>query len=143
MWCEDTNVICVVIAEDFYLIRTAMRCLLNQANDIEVVGEARHGVDAVELVEELKPDVLVLDSTITRLDALDIIAELRNAVLPTSVIVLATYSEVDHIQQTLEHGAKGYMLKRELLDELPVAIRAVVEGDRYLSPCIKEAIQDD
>jgi len=130
----------VLIAEDHLMVRAGIRALLEKAGDIHVLGEASHGQEAVELTEKLKPDVLVMDIMMPRMNgiqAAENIRKLRNTP-PTQILLLSMYSDKGLIYQALQTGVKGYVLKSSVSDELLNAVRAVAGGNTYLSESVSE-----
>ena len=130
----------VVIADDHNLVRQGIRALLEKAPDIEVVGEAEDGVEAVELAQSTLPDVVVMDISMPRLNGTQATQRIRGLRLPTKVVILSMYAEETLVRQALRFGAQAYVLKRAVADELLLAIRAATNGDTYLSPPIAGAI---
>ena len=126
----------VVIADDHNLVRQGIRALLEKAPDIEVVGEAEDGVEAVELAQSTLPDVVVMDISMPRLNGTQATQRIRGLRLPTKVVILSMYAEETLVRQALRFGAQAYVLKRAVADELLLAIRAATKGDTYLSPPI-------
>ena len=124
----------VVIADDHHLVRQGIRALLEKAGDIEVVGEAADGQEALELVERLLPDVLVLDIAMPHLNGVEAVGRLRSLGVKTQALVLSMYADDALVRHALRSGAKGYLLKRAVSDELLMAVRAVSRGDTFLSP---------
>jgi DNA-binding NarL/FixJ family response regulator len=136
-------VIHVVLADDHHLVRQGIRALLVQAGDIEVVGEAEDGQMAIELAQRLAPDVLVMDIGMPRMNGVDAIAQIHALRLPTQMLILSMYSDEILVRQALQNGARGYLLKRSVVEELLLAVRAVHRGETYLSPGISNAILAD
>jgi len=136
-------VIRVVVAEDHHLVRQGIRALVEKAHDIEVIGEAADGQEALELVDQLAPDVLVIDIAMPRLDGLQAIGRMHAHGVATQTVVLSMYSDETLVRQALRKGARGYLLKRSVAEELLLAIRAANRGDIYLSPAISRAIVTD
>lgn len=130
----------VIIADDHHLVRQGIRALLEKAEDIEVVGEAEDGQEAVELVERLAPDVLVLDIAMPRLNGSQAVGRVRALGVATQVVVLSMYSEETLVRQALRNGAKGYLLKQSVAEELLLAVRAASQGEIYLSPAISGSV---
>lgn len=124
----------VVIADDHHLVRQGLRALLEKAGDIEVVGEAADGPEALALVERLLPDVLVLDIAMPHLNGLETVGRLRSLEVKTQALVLSMYADEAFVRQALRNGAKGYLLKRAVTEELLLAVRAVSRGDTFLCP---------
>jgi DNA-binding NarL/FixJ family response regulator len=140
---NGTSRIRVLIVEDHHLVRQGIRSLLEKAEDIEVVGEAADGQEAVELTERLAPDVVVMDIAMPRMDGSQALVRIRALDAATQVIMLSMYSDEALVRQALRHGAKGYLLKRSVTEELLLAIRAASQGDTYLSPAISGPIIAD
>ena len=124
----------VVIADDHHLVRQGIRALLEKAGDIEIVGEAADGQEAIELVQRLLPDVLVIDIAMPRLNGVEAVGRLRGLGVKTRALILSMYSDATLVRQALHNGAKGYLLKRAVSEELLLAVRAVSRGDTFLSP---------
>jgi len=136
-------VIHVVLADDHNLVRQGIRALLVQAGDIEVVGEAEDGQTALELAQRLAPDVLVMDIGMPRMNGVAAIAQIHSLRLPTQILILSMYSDEILVRQALRNGARGYLLKRSVVEELLLAVRAIHRGETYLSPGISNAILAD
>lgn len=132
--------ISVVIADDHNLVRQGIRALLEKAAKIKIVGEASDGNQAVEICESLKPDVLVTDIVMPRLNGIQAVDRLREDKLPTRAIILSMYSDETMIRQALMKGAKGYVLKQAVADELLIAIHSAMQGETYLSPAISSIL---
>jgi len=133
----------VVVADDHNLVREGIRALLEKAGDIQVVGEAVDGHEAVELVRREAPDVLVMDIAMPRLNGIQAVEQLRAAGAATRIVILSMYSEEILVRQALQHGAKGFLLKGSVSEELLLAIRAANRGAVYLSPAISQAVLAD
>jgi DNA-binding NarL/FixJ family response regulator len=123
-----------VIADDHHLVRQGLRALLEKAGDIEVVGEAADGQEALELVRRLLPEVLVIDIAMPHLNGVEAVGRLRGLGVKTRALILSMYSDDTLVRQALRNGAKGYLLKRAVSEELLLAVRAVSRGDTFLSP---------
>jgi DNA-binding NarL/FixJ family response regulator len=136
-------VIRVIVADDHHLVRQGIRALLEKADGIKVVGEAADGQEAVELVERLVPDVLVMDMAMPRLSGNQAVGRVRALRVATQVVILSMYSDETLVRQALRNGAKGYLLKRSVTEELLLAIRAASRGEIYLSPAISRSIVAD
>jgi DNA-binding NarL/FixJ family response regulator len=124
----------IVIADDHHLVRQGLRGLLERAGDVEVVGEAADGQEALELVQRLLPDVLVIDIAMPHLNGIEAVLRLRGLGLKTRTLVLSMYDDEILVRQALRNGARGYLLKRAVSEELLLAVRAVSRGDTFLSP---------
>ena len=130
----------VIVADDHHLVRQGIRMLLEKADDIEVVGEAEDGQEAVEMAERLTPDVLVMDISMPRLNGTQATERIHSRGLATQVVILSMHADETIVRQALRYGAKGYVLKRAVAEELLLAVRAAHLGDAYLSPPIAGSI---
>ena len=133
----------VVVADDHHLVRQGIRMLLEKANDIEVVGEAQDGQEAVEMAERLTPNVLVMDISMPRLNGTQATERIHSRGLATQVVILSMHADETIVRQALRFGAKGYVLKRAVAEELLLAVRAANLGDTYLSPPIAGAMLNE
>ena len=130
----------ILIAEDHHLVRQGIRALLEKSDDIQVVGEAQDGQEAVEQAAKLKPDVVVMDLSMPRLNGTQATEQIRAAHLPSQVVMLSMYSDDALVRQALRSGAKGYLLKRSVAEELLLAVRAAARGETFLSSTISGSI---
>ena len=132
----------IVIADDHNLVRQGIRALLETApeGDVKVVAEADNGIEALSLTKRLRPDVLVLDFAMPDMNGPEVLAQLSELNLPTKVLILSMYSSEMLVLLVLEKGAKGYLRKKAVSDELLTAIRMVSRGDTYLSPTMSKAL---
>lgn len=128
--------ITVVVADDHYLVRQGVRALLDNADGIQVVGEAENGEQALQLVEELTPDVVVMDISMPEMDGIKATEKIQALKKPTRVVILSMYANMDLVEQALKKGATGYLLKRSTTAELVKAVEAAKEGRRFLSAAI-------
>jgi DNA-binding NarL/FixJ family response regulator len=133
----------VLLADDHHLVRKGIRALLEKTDDIEVVGEAMDGEQAVEMAERLGPDVLIIDIGMPRLNGIQAIERICALGLNTQTIVLSMHSDESLVRQALRNGARGYLLKRSVTEELLLAVRAASQGETYLSPGVSEILLGD
>lgn len=134
--------ITVVIAEDQQIVREGLLALLATESDLQVVGEAQDGIDAITIVEKLKPDILLLDIGMPGLNGLDVTRQLGRRVTETKIIILSSHGDETMVRKGLQYGAAAYLLKASSADELVRAIREVQQGNRYLSaPLVNRAIE--
>lgn len=125
----------VVLAEDHQMFRQALGQVLAESG-ITLLGEAGNGREAVELVQELEPSVVVMDISMPRLNGIEATTQIRAAAPKTRVIILSRFAEQGQVVRALRAGANGYLLKNDAIDELLIAINAVDRGDLYLSPAV-------
>jgi DNA-binding NarL/FixJ family response regulator len=126
----------VLLADDHPALRLGMRMLLDRAPDVEVVGEAQDGEEALAPIEELRPDVAVLDCKLPGLSGPEVAREIRRRGLPVRVLALSSYDDDRYVRGMLEAGAAGYLLK----EEAPETIVAAVRGEGYFSPPVAAKI---
>jgi len=132
----------VLIADDHVLVREGIRALLKGYDDIEVVGEASDGAEAVQRAVELNPDVILLDVAMPGLGGLEVTPELRKTVPSAKILVLTQYDNREYVFRFLRMGAAGYALKKGAGNDLVSAIRAVQRGERFLDPSVAGAVID-
>jgi len=130
----------VLIAEDHLMVRAGIRALLEKAGDIYVMGEASNGQEAIEMTQEHKPDVLIMDIMMPRMNGIQAAENIRELKLPTNILILSMYSDAGFVHQALQSGVKGYLLKSSVSDELLWAVHAVANGQTYLSSPISEIV---
>jgi DNA-binding NarL/FixJ family response regulator len=132
----------VLLADDHVLVRAGIRGLLERLPDIEVVGEAGDGHEALQLVESLRPDILLLDVGMPGLNGLEVAVRL-GANRSARVIVLSMHTSEEYVLRALRAGCAGYLLKASAISELEIAVRAVARGETYLSPQVSKHVVDD
>lgn len=133
----------VLIADDHAILREGLRALLRLHDDIEVVGEAADGREAVDLAATLRPDVVLMDIAMPGLGGLEATIELRRILPDVKVIVLTQYDDREYLRRFLQAGVSGYLLKKTAGSELASAIRAAYRGGLVLDPAVaKEALAE-
>jgi len=132
----------IVLVDDHQIVRKGIKAILDTQADFTVVGEGGDGLMAIELVEKLHPDILVLDVMMGGINGLEVSRQLCKKAPQTKIVVLSMYSDESYVLEALRSGAKAYVLKDNTADELVHAIHEVALGHRYLSaPLSERAIQ--
>ena len=126
------DIIRVILADDHTVVRRGLKAVLGTAKDIEVIGEARNGREAIALAERFKPDVVVMDLDMDDMGGADALKEIVEKGLPVRVLVLTMHAEEEYLVPLLEAGAAGYLVKSVADRELVDAVRAVAKGDMYV-----------
>ncbi len=130
----------VLIADDQRVVRDGLRMLVGLIDDVEVVGAACDGAEAVRLAEEHRPDVVLMDLRMPGTDGIAATADLRQRLPSTRVLVLTTYADEDAIVPALQAGARGYLTKDASAEQIEAAIRAVHAGQTHLDPAVQERL---
>jgi len=130
----------ILIVEDHTLLRAGLKALLSQDPDIEIVGEAENGRDAVRLVGTLAPDLVLTDLSMAGMNGIESIVDIKRRYPDVRVLVLTIHKTDEYIFAALRAGANGYILKDASHDELRIAIRSVLNGKTYLSPDISAKV---
>jgi DNA-binding NarL/FixJ family response regulator len=130
----------IVIAEDHTILREGLRALLSSSPDFEVVGEAEDGREAIRCVEKLKPDLILTDLSMPRMNGMEAIREIKKQSPKTKILVLTVHRTEEYILATLKAGADGYLLKDSTHTELMMAVKNVISGKHYISPGISEKV---
>jgi DNA-binding NarL/FixJ family response regulator len=138
-----TKEITVVLADDHGIVREGIAAFCASRPDLHVIGQGSDGVEAVELILDLKPDFAVLDLNMPRLGGLDVIRRVRQAKSATKLLVLSISREENIIREVFRSGANGYLLKDGPARHLFEAINYVLDGGQYLSPLIRREIFDN
>lgn len=132
----------VLLAEDHNVVREGLRLLLSAQPDIEVVGEARNGADALEAARRACPDVAILDISMPELDGLQAAERIRLACPDTRILILSMHESDAYFFRALEVGAAGYVLKKAASDDLLNALRAVARGEAFFYPSLTRKLLD-
>jgi two-component system response regulator NreC len=133
----------VLLAEDHTIVRQGIASLLKAESDMEVVGEASNGLEAIELTQKLVPDVVLMDIGMRHLNGLEATREIKKLSPSVKVLVLTMYDNEEWIFQILRAGASGYLIKDSAMTDLTSALRSVYQGDSYLSPSISKKVIEE
>ena len=133
----------ILLADDHAVVRQGFKMILNAQADMEIVGEAGNGRQAVELAEQLRPDVVVMDVAMPELNGIEATRRLASSVPHARVVALSMHKDSVYVREILRAGARGYLLKDSGAADLVAAIRAVASGESYLSPAVSNAVLDD
>jgi DNA-binding NarL/FixJ family response regulator len=125
------------------MVRQGFRLILSQAPDIEVVGEASHGVEAVTLTGELQPDVVILDVALPGMNGIEVVRQIRQNSPRCNLLMLSMHKDAVYVRESLRAGARGYLLKDSIDKDLLDAVRAVARDDGFLSPSISGTVLED
>jgi DNA-binding NarL/FixJ family response regulator len=128
----------IVLADDHHVVRQGLRALLEGQPDFQLVGEAGDGLEAVQLTERLKPDVLIIDLMMPSLNGLEATRQIGQRSPHTRVVILSMHANEAYVLEALRNGAAGYVLKDSSAADLVQAVREVVAGRRYLSAPLSE-----
>jgi DNA-binding NarL/FixJ family response regulator len=131
------------LADDHTILRDGVRALLSAEHDIEVVGEASDGIEVIEQVARLAPDVVVMDMVMPRMNGLDATRQVKKRYPDVKILILSMYDDDEYVQQVIQAGASGYVLKRVAADDLVQAIREVNRGSSFLHPPIAAKLIED
>ena len=137
---STTSTIRVLLADDHDILRQGLKLLLGMQPEMEIVGEARTGLEAVEMAHKLKPDVVVMDITMAGKDGLEACQRIRSQIPETQVLMLTMHESEEYFLQALRMGAAGYLIKKVAPTELHMAIRAVARGGAFLYPGLAKAL---
>jgi DNA-binding NarL/FixJ family response regulator len=130
----------IVIAEDHTILREGLKSLLSSNPDFEIIGEAEDGREAIRCVEKFKPDLILMDLSMPRINGLDAIKEIKKRFSETKILVLTVHKTEEYILASLKSGADGYILKDSTHAELVLAVKNVLSGKHYISPGISEKV---
>lgn len=133
----------ILLADDHTVVRRGFGLILSKEPDLEIVGEATNGREAVELAERLQPDVAVLDVSMPELNGIEATRRIGVVSERTRVLALSMHRDAVYVRETLRAGARGYIVKDADDDAFLVAVRAVARGDGYVSPSVADAVLSD
>src|SRR5437588_11282318 len=137
---STTSTIRVLLADDHDILRQGLKLLLGMQPEIEIVGEARTGLEAVEMAHKLKPDVVVMDITMAGMDGLEACRRIRSQIPETQVLMLTMHESEEYFLQALRMGAAGYLVKKAAPSDLQMAINSIAQGGAFLYPGLAKAL---
>jgi two-component system response regulator NreC len=140
---NEPEKITVLIADDHTIVREGLARILNEATNIQVVGEAVDGREAVDKALEVEPDIVLLDLSMPRLHGLEALRQIRRRSPKTKCLVLSMHKNEAYVRQALQGGASGYILKDSAAEDVVSAIRAVHTGECFLSPGVSKLVIED
>lgn len=133
----------VLLVDDHAILREGIRYLLSASGEVEVIGEAQDGVEALEMVERLKPDAVLMDIAMPRMNGIEATTELKRRHRELPVLILSMYDSEEYVLPILKAGASGYVLKRSAAQELVSALKAVVAGQVILHPDVARTVMEN
>jgi len=133
----------ILLVDDHSVVRGGLRSIIEAAGDMEVVGEAADGRQAIARAEKLSPDVIVLDIIMPLLNGVEATRRLVQSLPDAKVLILSTYSDEEQVQQLIEAGASGYLVKQSASGELLTAIRGIHRGGAYFSPALCKGVLEE
>jgi len=133
----------ILLADDHGVVRQGFKMILSAQSDMEVVGEAANGREAIALADELKPDVVVMDVAMPELNGIEATRRIAQADSHARVLALSMHKDSVYVREVLRAGARGYLLKDSGPNDLVSAVRSVARGEGYLSPGVSDAVLDD
>jgi two-component system, NarL family, response regulator NreC len=133
----------ILLADDHGVLRAGLRSLLNAEPDMDVIGEAADGNEALRLAEKLRPDVMLLDINMPGPTGIDVTQELKRSQPQIAVLILTVHEDYSLLQEAVRVGAAGYIIKRAVESELINAIHSVASGDLYVHPAMTRALLQD
>ncbi len=133
--------ISILLAEDHLIFRQDVRLLLESYPDLQIIGEATNGRDAVALAESLRPDIIVLDLVLPGMSGLEVLDRLCQRGPSVRIVILSMHAEDVYVRNALDHGVNGYVLKEDAFVHLVPALRAAALGRRYLSPLLEQQLR--
>jgi len=133
----------ILLADDHAVVRQGFKLILNQQPDLEVIGEAKDGSEAVQLAHDLKPNLVIMDIAMPGMNGVEATRRIIESSPECRILVLSMHKDVVYVRETLRAGAKGYLLKESIDQDLLRAVRAVANGDGFLSPEVSGTILKD
>jgi two-component system, NarL family, response regulator NreC len=133
----------ILLADDHAVVRQGFKMILAEQPDMEIVGEAGNGREALALAESLKPDIVVMDVAMPELNGIEATRRMGESVPHTRVVALSMHKDSVYVREILRAGARGYLLKDSVAADLVSAVRSVAQGEGYISPQVSNAVLDD
>src|SRR5258705_6981587 len=133
----------ILLADDHAMVRQGFRMILSSQPDMEIIGEAGNGREAVEMSEKLVPDVIVMDVAMPELNGIEATRKITAALPRSRILALSMHKDSVYVREILRAGARGYLLKDSIDSDLLAAVRAVAKGEGYLSPAVSDAVLSD
>ncbi len=133
----------IILADDHAMIRQGLRSLLTSLSCYEVIGEVDNGTKAVELAEELNPDLIIMDIVMPEFDGIAATSIIKKRQPGIKIIILSMYSDNSYIRRAFKAGASGYILKEAAFDELRLGMEAIKKGNPYLSSAVLQCVIDE
>ncbi|HYP08129.1 MAG TPA: response regulator transcription factor [Bryobacteraceae bacterium] len=133
----------IVLADDHAMVRKGFRLILNQEPDLEVIAEAGNGPEAVRLVNELRPDLVIMDIAMPEMTGVEATRRIRESNENCQILILSMHKDSVYVRESLRAGARGYLLKDSIDEDLLRAVRAVAQGEGFLSPEVSRTVLDD
>ncbi len=130
----------VLIADDHAVVRAGLRALIHDEPELNLVGEATGGVEAVEMTRQLVPDIVLLDISMPDLDGIQVTRQLRQAESPARILILTVHEDEGLLREALKAGASGYILKKAAESELISAVHVVMRGDLFVDPAMMRSL---
>jgi len=133
----------IVLADDHLMFRQGIKKILEEHDDLKVVGEANDGIELLDLLKKITPDVVILDISMPNIRGIEATKEIKIMAPEINVVILTMHKSKEYLYHCLKAGAQGYLLKEDADTELYTAIKKVIEGGFYISPILSEALRDD
>jgi len=130
----------IFIVEDHRLFREGLKAMLSPSQEYEIIGEAEDGLEAIRLIKKKKPDLVLLDLSMPRMNGLSVLREIKGSMPEVKILVLSIHESDQYVLQAFEAKADGYAIKDSSREELRVAIRSVLEGKKYISPGVADNV---
>ncbi len=130
----------IVIAEDHTILREGLKALISSNPEFEIVGEAKDGAEAIRSVNDIRPDLVLMDLSMPKMSGMSAIVEIKKRCPETKILVLTIHNMEEYILESLRAGANGYVLKDADQEELLLAIKTVLEGKSFLSPSVSKKV---